>query len=52
MTRCKICDKDVNCICLCGFCKECLVSYGHEGCVDIEKQFKELPCIKSEEKIQ
>ena len=30
MTRCKNCNKDVNCTCLCGFCMECNEKYGHD----------------------
>ena len=36
MSRCKICDKDVYCTCLCGYCVECIGTYGHEGCKEKE----------------
>jgi hypothetical protein len=44
---CKICNKDSNLICLCGFCQECIKNYGHEEC---SRMVKEMECKKSKDK--
>ena len=30
MVKCKICKKDKDIVCICGFCNECIKKYGHE----------------------
>lgn len=32
---CKICKKDATCVCLCGFCNNCVRLHGHQGCAFI-----------------
>ena len=45
--NCKVCDKDYHAGCICGFCIDCIIFYGHFGCIqfsvnkDVLKQFKE-----------
>lgn len=33
--KCKICDKEVTCTCLCGFCMDCIKKFGHDKCTEI-----------------
>lgn len=43
MSYCKICGRETNIVCICGFCNECLRNYTHEGCYD------RLNCEKSKD---
>lgn len=38
MTRCKVCKRDKQGCCICGYCVDCLVRYGHEKCRKIEQR--------------
>ena len=53
MSNCPICQKQSNVTCICGFCQECIKSYGHEECSDMLKTLNNAKCdskIKQEKK--
>lgn len=53
--KCKICqDTRFKCLCLCGFCTQCINRCGHSVCIEIEKQNKErrLKEIKKKDEVR
>jgi hypothetical protein len=42
MTNCRICGyypEKLNCVCLCGFCMDCIAKYGHDNCEKIANDY-------------
>ena len=40
--KCAICKKETNASCICGFCPECIIWLGHEGCAEELKKREKI----------
>lgn len=38
---CPVCEQETRCVCLCGYCPDCIERYTHDGCTKIVKENKE-----------